>query len=106
MKTAFLGIAAAAALTLGTIIPAQAQQQKGLVNVNVTDVGVPVNVQAPVGIAANVCGTTAAILAEDVGKGDATCETDAESAANNDQFMRFAERQDPAQAQAIRDAVN
>jgi hypothetical protein len=106
MKTAILGMAAAAALALGAFVPAQAQEQEGLVNVNVSDidVGVIANVQAPVGIAANVCGVAANVLAQDVGTGDATCNATAESAANSDQFMRFAERQ--GQAQAITDAIN
>ena len=61
--------------------PAAAQPQQGLVNVNVTDIAVlnnflndtqiaalnnlnvPITVQAPIGIAANVCGTTVAVLA-------------------------------------------
>ncbi len=107
MRTAFFGIATATALTLGTFVPSQAQQQEGLVNVNVSDVelGVIANVQAPVGIAANVCGVAANVLAQDVGgTGEAACEATAESAAGNQQFMNFAERQ--GVAQAITDAVN
>ena len=73
----------AAALVLGTAsiaVPATAQLQEGLVNVTITDisilnnflndtqiaalnnVAVPVTVQAPIGVAANVCGVSAAVL--------------------------------------------
>jgi hypothetical protein len=57
-------LGAAGALTLGSVLlaaPAQAQpRQEGLVNVNVEDV----TVQIPIGVAANVCGVTVAVLAE------------------------------------------
>ena len=73
----------AAALVLGTAsltVPATAQTQRGLVNVTITDIAilnnflngaqiaalnnlrVPVTVQVPIGVAANVCGTTVAVL--------------------------------------------
>ncbi|HEY0626390.1 MAG TPA: hypothetical protein VGD10_06620 [Allosphingosinicella sp.] len=76
-------VAAAAAASMAAVaIPASAQltQQGGLVNVTVTDVSilnnflndtqiaalnnlnVPITVQVPVGIAANVCGVSAAVL--------------------------------------------
>jgi hypothetical protein len=57
-------LGATGALTLGSVLlaaPAQAQpRQEGLVNVNIEDV----NVQIPIGVAANVCGVTVAVLAE------------------------------------------
>jgi hypothetical protein len=92
-----------AALGFGAL--ASAQQQEGLVNVNVSDVdvGVIANVQVPVGIAANVCGVAVNVLARQL-PGDVECDADAESAANSDQFMTFADRQ--GTADAIRDAVN
>jgi hypothetical protein len=99
-RTTSLAACLAVALGLGAAVPALAQQQEGLVNVNVSDVDV--NVQVPVAIAANVCGVAVNVLAEQL-PGDVQCEADAEAAANNEQFMRFAERQ--GQAQAIRDAV-
>jgi hypothetical protein len=75
----------AAAFVLGSLpfaVPATAQlpQQGGLVNVSIGDISllnnflndtqiaalnnlnVPITVQAPIGIAANVCGTTVAVL--------------------------------------------
>jgi hypothetical protein len=97
---------AAAAVSLGmAAAPALAQQQEGLVNVNVSDVdvGVIANVQVPVAIAANVCGVAVNVLAEQL-PGDVECEANAESAAENRQFMRFAERQ--GEADAIRDAAS
>jgi hypothetical protein len=96
---------AVAALTLGAVVPASAQQQEGLINVNVSDVdvGVIANVQVPVAIAANVCGVAVNVLARQL-PGDVECDAEAQSAADNEQFMQFAERQ--GQAEAIRDAVN
>jgi hypothetical protein len=79
-----------AALSLSSVVPVAAQQQEGLVNVNVTDVGVVV--QVPIGIAANVCGVNAAVLAEQL-PGDVECDADAQSAADSRQLMRLAEEQ-------------
>jgi len=85
MLRTFLSTTAAAGLALAAV-PASAQLQDGLINVTITDVNilrdslnkndvdvlnnlltnaqvaVPVVVQVPVGIAANVCGTTVAVL--------------------------------------------
>jgi hypothetical protein len=84
----------AVVLGVGVAVPAAAQRQEGLVNVNVSDVdvGVIANVQAPIGIAANVCGVAVNVLATQLPTG-ADCDADVESAAANDQFMRFAEAQ-------------
>jgi hypothetical protein len=96
---------AVAALSLGAVVPASAQQQEGLINVNVSDidVGVIANVQVPVAIAANVCGVAVNVLAEQL-PGDVQCDADAQSAADSQQFMQFAERQ--GKADAIKEAVN
>ena len=91
MRTMFIAAALAAATATA---PAIAQQAGGLITVQVTDVEilknslnnndvdilnnllnnnqvqVPVNVQVPIGIAANVCGTTVLALRE---SGDTTC---------------------------------
>jgi 3,4-dihydroxy-2-butanone 4-phosphate synthase len=98
-------IAAAAVAALAT--PAVAQNAGGLITVQVTDVdilknslnnndvdilnksnilsnnqiAVPVNVQVPIGIAANVCGTTVAVLAQDLANGDNTCTAENASGA-------------------------
>lgn len=100
MMAAALGAALSAA-------PAMAQNAGGLITVQVTDVdvlknslnnndvdilnnsnilsgnaiAVPVNVQVPIGIAANVCGTTVALLAQDLAKGDDTCTATTASGA-------------------------
>jgi hypothetical protein len=96
---------AAAAIAIGMVsAPALAQQQEGLVNVNVSDVGLNVNVQVPVGIAANVCGVAANVLAQGIRTGEAQCDAEAEAAAQNDQFMRFADQQ--GAGDTIRNAVN
>lgn len=85
-------IATTAALALGaTPALAQLNTSGGLVNVSVQDVsvlnnflnqsqiaalnnvGVPVTVQVPVGVAANVCGVAANVLAHQKNSGPATC---------------------------------
>lgn len=85
--------AALAATTTLTVAPAAAQISvaPGLVTVNVQDVSilnnflngaqvtalsnlqVPVTVQAPISVAANVCGTTVALLSAARKTGDAVC---------------------------------
>jgi hypothetical protein len=54
-------------------------QQDGLVNVNVTDL----NVQAPITVAANVCDVDVAVLARQLGAGDANCTATPISLATN-----------------------
>ena len=93
----FLAIAAGAALFSA---PAMAQQQGGLVNVNVSDITVdlnriisdnnitaqvPVNaiVAVPVGIAANVCNVSAAVLARQAADA-APCDATNETATDNE----------------------
>jgi hypothetical protein len=93
----FLVLAASAAMMSA---PAVAQQQSGLVNVNVSDIEVeleriisdnniraqvPVNaiVSVPVGIAANVCNVSAAVLARQASDA-APCNATNETASNNE----------------------
>jgi hypothetical protein len=84
----------AAAASIAFAAPAVAQQQNGLVNVNLEDINVelknilsnndiaiPVSVQVPIGIAANVCGTTVALLQQDLRNGDNTCDATTANAA-------------------------
>lgn len=95
---------AAAAVAVGMAsAPALAQQQEGLVNVNITDIGVQANVQVPIAVAANVCDVEVNLLARDIGPGETACDAEASAVADNEQFMRFAERQ--GFADAIRDAA-
>ena len=54
-------------------------RQSGLVNVAVTDT----NVQIPIGVAANVCGVSANVIAQFVGTGPVTCDALAEAEADN-----------------------
>jgi hypothetical protein len=86
-----LMIAAAALAAAATPSLAQINTGSGLVTVTVQDVSilnnflnndqiaalnnlsVPVTVQVPVGIAANVCGVNANVLAQQKGTGTATC---------------------------------
>jgi len=93
---------AAAILSFGMQAPAQAAQS-GLVNVSLSNVAnniannlhvnvsqIPVTVQAPIGIAANVCGVTvnAAILAQLAQAGQATCSALTTSTALNQIVQR------------------
>jgi len=86
----------AAALTTAAAFPAMAQNQdsSGLVTVNVANVAnnlaqnlkvnvsqIPVSVQVPVGVAANVCGVDANVLAQQKGSGGATCDATSTSKA-------------------------
>ena len=97
MMRRVMALAASAALLAA---PAVAQQQSGLVNVNVSDIAVdlnriisdnnisaqvPVNaiVAVPVGIAANVCNVSAAVLARQAA-GAAPCNATNESATDNE----------------------
>ena len=91
---------AAAALTAATPAIAQVGNSQGLVAVNITDVtilddflndtqiaalneiGVPITVQAPISVAANVCDTTVALLAaQRKADSPATCTAESGSAA-------------------------
>lgn len=73
-------------VALGMTTPALADAQSGLVNVDVSNVAnniaknisvdvsqIPVTVQVPVGIAANVCGLDANVLAKQAQGGTANC---------------------------------
>jgi hypothetical protein len=77
-----------------------AQQQNGLVNVNISDVvddiavainvdrnQIPVTVQVPVGIAANVCNVSAAVLAQQAADA-APCDATTTSQALNQAVQR------------------
>jgi hypothetical protein len=68
-KSRFAAVLATGALSLGLAGPASAKGplvKGGLVNVTVTDVlnNAQVNVQIPIGVAANVCGVQANVLAQ------------------------------------------
>jgi hypothetical protein len=102
----FIMAAAVVAATVGT--PAIAQQAgAGLITVQVADIDIlrnslnnndvdilnhsplvsnnqlaaPINVQVPIGIAANVCGTTVALLTSALAAGDNTCDATTASRA-------------------------
>ena len=70
-------LAATGALSIGVTAPASAQPlfTGGLVNVNVTDVltNNDVAVQVPIGVAANVCDVSVAVLAETAGDAPVNC---------------------------------
>lgn len=105
MKQNIQRITLAVALVAGSLSAgaALAQQQGGLVNVNLetgdvlsniaNDLSVnvsqiPVNVQVPVGVAANVCNVDANVLARQAKNGDATCNAQSTSTALNQAIQR------------------
>ena len=96
---------AAAAVVIGlAVAPASAQKQDGLVNIAITDVevlkdvldveetnvAVPINVQVGIGIAAQVCGVEANVLAEKP-RTETACTL--EDAGNASQAFRQAVKQ-------------
>ena len=104
---------AAVAATAAIAAPATAQvgNSQGLIAVNITDVnvlndflndtqiaalnnlGVPVTVQVPISVAANVCGTTVNALGALRKQGDAACNATSGSAALADIVQRQKLRQ-------------
>lgn len=97
--------AAIAAIMLSVALPASAQNndQDGLVNVSLSNVAnnlaqnlsvdvsqIPVTVQVPVGIAANVCGVAANVLAQQKKTGEACTAT-----STNDALTKIVQRQLP-----------
>lgn len=85
--------AVASAVLLGLASGASAQQS-GVVNVDIRNVAnniakninvdvsqIPVTVQAPVSVAATVCGVAAAVLSQQVASGNASCTATSTSAA-------------------------
>ena len=100
MRRCIISIASSAALTLGAVTGAQAQQE-GLVNVDVSNLRadiakdinvdvsqIPVNVQVPVGVAANVCGVDANVLAKQKQGSSPSCAAKNKSQALNQQVQR------------------
>ncbi len=65
---------------------AASNSQNGLVNVNLQDIAVqaPVTVAVPVGIAADVCNVSAAVLAQQANLGQASCTATTTSTALNE----------------------
>ena len=92
----------AAALGLGVLVAGGAfAQQSGLVNVDVHNVAnniakninvdvsqIPVTVQAPIGIAATVCGVGANVLGQQKGSGTASCSASSTSSALDQLVLR------------------
>jgi hypothetical protein len=100
MHRPILAIASSAVISLGAAVAAHAQQS-GLVNVDVSNIRadiakdinvnasqIPVNVQVPVGIAANVCGVDANVLAQQKQGSTPSCQAKNKSQALNQQVQR------------------
>jgi len=96
---------AAALLSFGATAPAFAQAA-GLVAVNIEDViddialdlnvnvsQIPVTVQAPIGVAANVCDVAVNVLAEQARAGGAECDAETTSTALNQIVQRAINQQ-------------
>ena len=96
-------IAATAAISAMTlVVPAVAQQQTGLVNVNIGDLNleniannlsvevsqIPVTVQVPVSVAANICGVAVNALAVQKRNGPVNCEAASGSEAAVTQVLQ------------------
>jgi len=80
---------AAAAFAVGMASSAAlAQQQEGLVNVNVSGT----QVQVPIGIAAQVCGVSVDALVIDESNTVTDCELTQEDVAQNEAFQNFVNR--------------
>jgi hypothetical protein len=78
-RARFVAAMAAGALTLGGVGAADAApRQDGLVNVNISDV----DVRVPIGIAANICDTSANVLAQQLKLGPTECDATATSIAS------------------------
>ena len=92
----------AAALGLGVFLASGAfAQQSGLVNVSVNNVAndiarninvdvsqIPVTVQAPIGVAATVCGVAANVLGQQAPSGNASCTATSTNTALNQIVQR------------------
>ena len=100
MKSRCIAVFSSAAIALGVTLSAQAQQS-GLVNVDVSNLRadiakdinvdvsqIPVNVQVPVGVAANVCGVDANVLARQDKGSTPSCQAKNKSQALNQQVQR------------------
>jgi hypothetical protein len=90
-------LAIAASATLLAAAPVAMAQQSGLVNVEISNVAndiarnlsvdvsqIPVSVQVPVGVAANVCGVAANVLAQQKGATSGGCTAKNSSTALNE----------------------
>ncbi|HZP19037.1 MAG TPA: hypothetical protein VFB16_02410 [Bauldia sp.] len=92
MKT--IAAIAGLALALASGSAFAAASQEGLVNVKTGDIGVPAlnntTVQVPIGIAAQVCGVDANVIAKDRDTALANC-TVTQTSANKD-FMNFIQK--------------
>lgn len=74
----FAAVLATAALSIGVAsAPAAPTQQEGLVNVAVTDN----TVQIPIGVAANICGVSAAVLSQQINTDTVDCDAFANATA-------------------------
>jgi len=82
-KKALAALFAAGAVGVGVGVPAASAQQQGLVNVDISNVLNHNNVQVtvPINAAANVCGVSVAVLAQDLLGGPVNC-----TAGANQQF--------------------
>ncbi len=81
MRRILAVLAVTALMAVATVAPALAQQ-RGIVNVDVDVTDNVLIVQVPIGIAANICGVDANVLAQQRGQQDVACEANAASTAD------------------------
>lgn len=77
-RARFSALVATGALAIGVAAPAEAANQNGLVNVDLSGN----TVQVPVAVAANICGVQANVIATDNFGGNALCDSTSRSNAN------------------------
>ena len=91
LRVFLAGFVSAAAVSM---VPMVLAQQSGLINVDISNVAnniakninvdvsqIPVTVQVPVGVAANVCGVAANVLGQQAPSGNASCDATSTSTA-------------------------
>ena len=79
MRKFVFGVVVVCAVCLGANPAAHAQNQRGLVNVNVSDV----TVQIPVAVAANLCGVNVNVLSAGLLQGPTDCQSGAIALADD-----------------------
>jgi hypothetical protein len=95
MKSLFAA-ALATSLMAGSALAQNQGNQGGLVNVKVGDIGIAAlnntTVQVPIGIAAQVCGVDANVIAQDRDNALTNCTVDQEAANANQAFLDFVQK--------------
>ncbi len=78
MRRVIATLFATALMVAATVTPAFAQQQRGLVNVNIEDT----TIQVPIAVAANLCDINVNVLAQQIRNGSTECTAVADADAD------------------------